>query len=116
MSLAGLRGCTVVLYLYPRDDTPGCTSEATGFTERLAGFEAAGAVVLGLSKDTVAKHEKLIARHGLSVTLLSDAETETIEACGAWVENKNHGQTHMGIERPTFLIDADGICAANGAR
>ena len=109
ISLSDLRGCIVVLYLYPKDDTPGCTTEAIDFTARRADFEAAGAVVLGLSKDTVAKHEKFIAKHDLGVTLLSDEDGATIEAYGAWVEKKNYGRTYMGIERSTFLIDRDGV-------
>ena len=109
ISLADLRGKIVVLYLYPKDDTPGCTTEAIDFTSRRAEFEAAGAIVLGLSKDSVAKHEKFIAKHDLGVALLSDEDGGTIEAYGAWVEKKNYGRTYMGIERSTFLIDRDGI-------
>ena len=109
MALAALRGRKVVLFLYPRDDTPGCTKEAIGFTDHLDQFRAAGAVVLGLSKDTVASHEKFIDKHGLEVTLLSDPERSVIEAYGAWVERNMYGRVSMGIERSTFLIDGDGI-------
>ncbi len=109
VSLAGLRGKTVVLYLYPKDDTSGCTKEAIGFSERLAEFEAAGAVVLGLSKDSPASHDKFVAKHGLSVTLLSDETGETVEAYGAWVEKSMYGRTYMGIDRSTFLIDREGV-------
>jgi len=109
VALSGLRDRKVVLYLYPKDDTPGCTREAIDFTALRADFEAAGAVVLGLSKDTVAKHEKFITKHDLGITLLSDEDGAVIEAYGAWVEKKNYGRTYMGIERSTFLIDGDGV-------
>lgn len=109
VSLADLRGRYVVLYLYPRDDTPGCTNEAIDFTGRLAEFEAAGAVVLGLSKDTIAKHERFIAKHDLGITLLSDRDGAVVEAYGAWVEKSMYGRTYMGIDRSTFLIDDRGI-------
>lgn len=109
ISLSGLRGRIVVLYLYPKDDTSGCTKEAIGFSERLAEFEAAGAVVLGLSKDPVASHDKFAAKHGLSVTLLSDESGTTAEAYGAWAEKSMYGRKYMGIDRSTFLIDANGV-------
>ena len=109
VSLSQLRGKKVVLYLYPKDDTPGCTKEAIGFTEHGQAFAEAGAVVLGLSKDTVAKHDKFVAKHELGVTLLSDAESDTIERYGAWVEKSMYGKKYMGIERSTFLIDGEGM-------
>ena len=109
VSLDQLRGKKVVLYLYPKDDTPGCTKEAIGFTEHRQAFEDAGAVVLGLSKDTVAKHDKFVAKHGLGVKLLSDAESDTVERYGAWVEKSMYGKKYMGIDRSTFLIDAEGV-------
>lgn len=109
ISLAGLRGKTVVLYFYPKDDTPGCTKEAIGFTERLAAFEAAGAVVIGLSKDPVAKHDKFIAKHDLKIPLVSDENDQTVEAYGAWVEKNMYGKKYFGIERSTFLIDGKGV-------
>ena len=109
VSLSGLRGKTVVLYLYPKDDTSGCTKEAIGFSERLAEFEAAGAVVLGLSRDSAASHDRFIAKHGLAVTLLSDESGETVEAYGAWVEKSMYGRKYMGVDRSTFLIDGDGV-------
>lgn len=109
VSLSGLRGKAVVLYLYPKDDTSGCTKEAIGFTEHLAEFEAAGAVVLGLSKDPVASHDRFIDKHGLKVTLLSDETGATVEAYGAWVEKSMYGRKYMGIDRSTFLIDANGV-------
>ena len=109
VSLSSLAGKTVVLYLYPKDDTPGCTKEAIGFTERKEEFDAAGAVVLGLSKDTVAKHDKFIAKHDLGVTLLSDEDGGVIEAYGSWVEKSMYGKKYMGIDRSTFLIDGKGV-------
>jgi len=108
ISLTGLSGKAVVLYFYPKDDTSGCTKEAIGFSERIADFEAAGAVVVGVSKDTVAKHDKFKAKHGLSVVLASDADSDVCERYGVWVEKKMYGKTYMGIERATFLIRPDG--------
>ena len=108
ISLTDLKGKTVVLYLYPRDDTPGCTKEAIAFSEHLAAFDAANALVLGLSKDTPQKHDKFIAKHELKVGLLSDEDGSVIEAYGAWVEKNMYGKKSMGIERSTFVIGADG--------
>ncbi|MBT0956434.1 peroxiredoxin [Alphaproteobacteria bacterium KMM 3653] len=108
VTLSALRPKAVVLYFYPRDDTPGCTKEAIGFTEAAAEFEAAGAVVLGVSKDTVAKHEKFRDKHDLGVALLSDAEGTVCEDYGTWVEKNMYGRKSMGIERATFLIAGDG--------
>ena len=99
----------VVLYFYPKDDTPGCTKEAIAFTESLSEFEAAGAIVVGVSKDTAAKHDKFVAKHDLAVTLVSDAEGKVCEDYGVWVEKNMYGKTYMGIERATFLIDATGV-------
>ncbi|MCL4130153.1 UNVERIFIED_CONTAM: hypothetical protein GTU68_020109 [Idotea baltica] len=109
VTLADIAG-PVVLYFYPKDDTPGCTKEAIGFTEQLEGFAASGATVLGISKDTVAKHEKFIAKHDLKIALLSDAEGDVCERFGTWVEKQMYGKTYLGIERATFLI-ADGKIA-----
>lgn len=109
VTLSALRPKKVVLYFYPRDDTSGCTKEAIGFTEHLAAFEAAGATVLGVSKDTVVKHGKFRAKHDLGVALLSDAESDVCERFGVWVEKKMYGKVYMGIERATFLIDGSGI-------
>ena len=108
VTLSDLKPQKVVLYFYPRDDTSGCTTEALGFTEQLAEFEAAGAVVLGVSKDTVQKHDKFIAKHDLRVALLSDADSDVCERYGTWVEKSMYGKKYMGIERATFLIDGDG--------
>ena len=109
VSLASLAGKPVVLYFYPRDDTPGCTKEAIAFTDMGAEFDAAGAVVLGVSKDTVAKHEKFRDKHDLGVALLSDAEGDVCERYGVWVEKNMYGRKSMGIERATFLIDGAGV-------
>ncbi len=108
LCLEDLRGKAVVLYFYPRDDTPGCTREAQEFTEALPEFAAAGAVIVGVSKDTAAKHDKFREKYDLPFTLVSDAESDICERYGVWVEKKNYGKTFMGIERATFLIDADG--------
>ncbi|MBK5947438.1 peroxiredoxin [Rhodobacter veldkampii DSM 11550] len=108
LTLSGLRPKPVVLYFYPKDDTPGCTTEALDFTRLAAEFEAAGAVVLGLSKDTVDKHDKFCRKHGLGITLVSDAEADTCERYGVWVEKNMYGKTYMGIERATVLINGAG--------
>jgi len=108
-SLSALRGRTVVLYFYPRDDTPGCTKEALSFTEKIGDFEATGATVIGVSKDTVAKHGKFRDKHGLKVTLASDADSDVCERYGVWVEKNMYGRKSMGIERSTFVINGDGV-------
>lgn len=108
VTLSALRPAPVVLFFYPRDDTSGCTSEAIAFTGLAAEFEAAGAKVLGISKDTVAKHDKFRDKHALGVPLLSDADTDVCERYGVWTEKKMYGKTFMGIERTTFLIGGDG--------
>jgi len=112
ISLADLRGRKVVLYFYPKDDTTGCTAEAIAFTGLLPQFEAAGAVVIGVSPDTVAKHDKFAAKHELGVILASDQSTEIAAAYGVWKEKRMYGRTYMGIERSTFLIGADGLVSA----
>lgn len=109
LTLSSLQPKAVVLYFYPRDDTSGCTKEAIGFTEALDDFEKAGVVVVGVSKDTVAKHDKFIAKHDLGVILASDAEGTTCEDYGVWVEKSMYGKKYMGIERATFLIDGSGV-------
>lgn len=111
VSLSALKGGPVVLYFYPRDDTPGCTTEANDFTAMLPEFQAAGATVIGVSKDTVAKHEKFICKHDLGVILVSDAEGDLCERYGTWVEKNMYGKKSMGIQRATFLIDAGGSVA-----
>lgn len=111
VTLSALKPQKVVLYFYPRDDTPGCTTEALEFTSLGEEFKAAGAVVIGVSKDTVAKHDKFVAKHDLGVMLVSDAEGDVCERYGAWVEKNMYGKVSMGIERATFLIDSDGRIA-----
>ncbi|MEM8742596.1 MAG: thioredoxin-dependent thiol peroxidase [Pseudomonadota bacterium] len=111
VTLSAHRGQTVVLYFYPKDDTSGCTKEAIGFTEAADAFAEAGAVVIGVSKDSVAKHDKFIAKHGLKVILVSDADSDVCETYGVWVEKSMYGKKYMGIERSTFLIDAEGKVA-----
>lgn len=109
VSMADLTG-PVVLYFYPKDDTPGCTKEAIGFTEQAEAFTASGATVLGVSKDPVAKHDKFIAKHDLKIALLSDEDGDVCERYGVWVEKNMYGKKYMGIERATFLIK-DGTIA-----
>lgn len=109
VSLAELKGRTVVLFFYPKDDTPGCTTESIGFSQALDDFDRAGAVVVGVSKDTAKKHGKFREKHGLSVELGSDAENDVVERYGAWQEKSLYGRKYMGIDRSTFLIDRDGV-------
>ncbi len=111
ISLSDLRGKAVVLYFYPRDDTPGCTKEAVGFSEHLEAFADAGAVVFGVSRDTMAKHDRFVAKHTLTVPLLADIDGAVTEAYGVWVEKNMYGKKSMGIERATYLIDASGNIA-----
>lgn len=108
VSLAALRGKNVVIYFYPKDDTPGCTVEARDFTDIAGDFDAANTIVIGISKDTVAKHDKFKAKHDLTVILASDEDGTVCNLFGVWVEKKNYGRTYMGIERSTFLIDTEG--------
>ncbi|MFD1344777.1 peroxiredoxin [Litorisediminicola beolgyonensis] len=98
----------VVLFFYPRDDTSGCTKENEDFTRLLPEFEAAGVAVYGLSKDSIASHDKFMAKKNLGVPLLSDEDSDTCENYGVWSEKKMYGKTFMGITRATFLIGADG--------
>ena len=111
VSLSDFAGKPVVLYFYPRDDTPGCTTEGKDFTASGEAFAEAGATVLGVSKDSVASHDKFRDKHGLSVILLSDENGDTCERYGVWGEKKMYGKTFMGIERATFLIGPDGQIA-----
>ena len=111
ITLSTLTGAPIVLFFYPRDDTPGCTTESIGFSAQKEAFEAHGAKVFGISRDTMAKHEKFAAKHNLTVPLLSDEEGHVTEAYGVWVEKNMYGKTSMGIERATYLIDADGKIA-----
>ena len=111
VTLSALRPGKVVLYFYPKDDTPGCTLEAQDFTTRKADFDAAGTTVIGISKDSVTKHEKFCKKHGLSIVLASDEHGSTCEDYGVWVEKSMYGKTYLGIERTTFLIDGSGKIA-----
>ena len=111
VSLNDYAGQAVVLYFYPRDDTPGCTKEAIGFTEMAAEFAAANTVVIGASKDSVKKHDKFRDKHSLGVVLVSDEESDLCETYGVWVEKNMYGKTYLGIERATFLIGPDGKIA-----
>lgn len=108
LTLSSLRGRSVVLYFYPKDDTPGCTTEAIDFTGLIGAFRAAGVAVVGVSKDSVARHEKFKAKHDLAVTLAADTDGTVCAAYGVWVEKTMYGRTSMGIERATFLIGPDG--------
>ncbi len=109
LSLSELRGKKVILYFYPKDDTSGCTAEACGFRDALPDFSQADAVILGLSKDSVKKHDKFKAKHELPFTLLSDEEGTVCAAYDTWVEKSMYGRKYMGIERATFLIDEEGV-------
>jgi peroxiredoxin Q/BCP len=108
VTLAELKGKTVVLYFYPKDDTSGCTTEAIGFSEALQQFDAAGAVVIGVSKDSPASHDKFKSKHDLTIKLASDEPGEMLERYGVWVEKSMYGRKYMGIDRATFLIGPDG--------
>ena len=108
VTLSSLRPAPVILFFYPKDDTSGCTKEAIAFTELAGEFETAGVKVFGVSKDTVAKHDKFRDKHSLGIPLLSDAENEVCEAYGVWKEKNMYGKTYMGIERTTVLIDGAG--------
>ena len=107
--LSDYRGKPVVLYFYPRDDTPGCTKEACAIRDAWSEFERRGAVVLGVSPDKVASHSRFRAKYRLPFTLLADTEHEVAELYGAWREKKLYGKLSLGIVRSTFLIDADGL-------
>ncbi len=101
-------GQPTVLFFYPKDDTPGCTTEAKGFSAEKSKFAALGVEIVGLSPDPVKKHQKFIAKHDLTVDLVSDEERKALEAYSVWVEKSMYGRTYMGVERSTFLIGADG--------
>jgi peroxiredoxin Q/BCP len=111
VTLSSFRPGKVVLYFYPKDDTPGCTLEAQDFTARLADFAAAGTTVIGVSKDSVKAHDKFCKKHGLGVILASDEAGHTCEDYGVWVEKSMYGKTYMGVERTTVLIDGAGKVA-----
>ena len=111
VSMSRFRGKTVVLYFYPKDDTSGCTAEAIAFDALRAKFDAAGAVVVGVSPDSAASHGKFKRKHALSLTLAADESKATLEAYGVWREKSMYGRKYMGVERTTFLIDAKGRVA-----
>jgi peroxiredoxin Q/BCP len=108
ITLAELKGQTVVLYFYPKDDTSGCTTEAIGFSEMRQQFEDAGAIVIGVSKDSPASHDKFKSKHELTIKLASDEPGDMVERYGVWVEKSMYGRKYMGIDRATFLIGPDG--------
>ena len=111
VSLSDLKGKKIVLYFYPKDDTPGCTKEACGFRDSLPDFSGIDAVIIGASKDSVAKHDKFKAKYELPFTLVSDEDGTLCEAYGTWVEKSMYGKKYMGIDRATFLIAGDGTIA-----
>jgi len=110
LSLSDYKGeSSLVLYFYPKDETPGCTTEACSFRDLLKDFEAAGSAILGISPDSVDAHKKFIENHSLPFPLLADPDHAIAESYGAWKEKKNYGKTYMGIQRSTFIIDKAGI-------
>lgn len=111
LSLSSLRGKPVVLYFYPKDDTSGCTAEAIAFSGLMPQFKKAGAVVVGMSPDSVKKHDKFKSKHELDVDLVADEDKKVLEAYGVWAEKSMYGRKYMGVERSTFLIDRDGKVA-----
>ncbi|CVI61900.1 MULTISPECIES: thioredoxin-dependent thiol peroxidase [Agrobacterium] len=111
VKLSELRGKAVILYFYPKDDTSGCTAEAIDFSALGGEFEAANAVVIGISPDSVKSHDKFAAKHSLSVMLASDEERKVLEAYGVWKEKSMYGKKYMGVERTTFLVAPDGKIA-----
>lgn len=111
-SLESYKGKSLVLYFYPKDDTSGCTSEAQQFRDSIAEFTAAGAEILGVSKDSIASHKKFRAKYDLPFPLAADTEGTLCEAFGVWKEKSMYGKKYMGIERSTFLIDGAGILRA----
>jgi peroxiredoxin Q/BCP len=111
VKLSAFKGQPVVVYFYPKDDTSGCTKEAIAFTELGGEFEKANTAVIGISPDSMAAHDKFIAKHELGVTLASDEDTNVAQKYGVWVEKSMYGRKYMGIERSTFLIDKAGKVA-----
>jgi peroxiredoxin Q/BCP len=109
VSLESLKGKPVVLYFYPRDDTPGCTTQACGIRDAWGEFERSGAVVLGVSPDSEASHVKFKQKFDLPFTLLADPDHATADAYGVWVQKSMYGKKYMGVERSTFVIGADGV-------
>jgi peroxiredoxin Q/BCP len=111
VSLAQFAGKTVVLYFYPKDDTPGCTAEACDFRDNYQGLSAKDIVVLGVSVDDEKSHKKFITKHSLPFTLLADTDKKIVEAYGVWGEKSMYGKTYMGTNRKTFIIDKEGVIA-----
>ena len=111
VSLKDYKGRKIVLYFYPKDSTPGCTTEACGFREALPDFSKIGAEIIGVSRDSVKRHDSFKAKYELPFTLASDEDGTLCEAYGVWVEKMNYGRKYMGIERSTFLIDEQGRIA-----
>ncbi|WP_168077602.1 peroxiredoxin [Caulobacter sp. SSI4214] len=109
VSLSVLKGKNIVLYFYPKDDTAGCTSEALQFSSEVEEFQKLGAVIVGVSKDSVASHAKFRAKHDLTIELAADPLGDVVEAYGAWVEKSMYGRKYMGVDRSTFLIDREGV-------
>lgn len=108
-TLEEYKGKKVILYFYPKDNTAGCTKQACGYSERLPQFAEKGAIVIGISKDTVASHKRFEEKQGLKFTILSDPELTAIQAYDVWKEKKNYGKVSMGVVRTTYLIDEEGI-------
>lgn len=108
-SLEDYRGQKVILYFYPKDNTPGCTKQACGYSEKYPQFMEKGVEILGVSKDTVASHKRFEEKQGLTFTLLSDPERKVIQAYDVWKEKKNYGKVSMGVVRTTYLIDEEGV-------
>jgi len=109
VKLSDFKGKNVILYFYPKDDTPGCTKEACGFRDAKPNFSKAKAVVLGVSKDSVARHDKFRDKYDLNFPLLSDEDGKICEKYGTWIEKSLYGRKYMGIDRATFLIDGKGV-------
>jgi peroxiredoxin Q/BCP len=109
LKLSDLRGKPVVLYFYPKDDTPGCTTEACGFRDAITSLKKLKAQVVGVSRDSVARHDKFKAKYGLPFPLVSDEDGKVCEKYGTWIEKSLYGRKYMGIDRATFLLDKDGV-------
>ena len=109
VTLSELKGQNVIVYFYPKDNTPGCTTQACEFTEQLPNFEKVDATIIGISKDSVASHDKFKAKKDLKIILASDENDEVCERYGVWQEKNMYGKKYMGIQRATFLINKDGV-------
>ena len=109
--LKSLKGSPVIVYFYPKDNTPGCTTEAIDFSSHQDAFKSLGATVIGISPDSVRKHDNFVAKHELSILLGADEDRTAIEAYGVWVEKKMYGKSYMGVDRSTFLVDDQGKLA-----